>query len=88
MTTSVDSGTGGFMDEDACHALKALLDESDVGMLPALEDALSASYGDTCSAVNLSLPGLPANFTVFPAATATALTPPTGDSMTPGSFAA
>ena len=65
MTTSVDSGTGGFMDEDACHALKALLDESDVGMLPALEDALSASYGDTCSAVNLSLPGLPANFTVF-----------------------
>ena len=65
MTTSVDSGTGGFMDEDACHALKALLDESDVGMLPALEDALSASYGDTCSAVNLFLPGLPANFTVF-----------------------
>lgn len=61
----VDSGTGGFMDEDACRALNHYLDQSGDYCLPTLAKALDESYVDTFCTANVPLPDIQANIAAF-----------------------
>ena len=61
----VDSGTGCFMDKEACNALEELVKDIDDGMLPELNDMLNKSYVYTYSTANFTLPNSNNNFVVF-----------------------
>lgn len=61
----VDSGTGSFMDTQACAELKKIFDESDDGSLPPLENALQETYVHTYSTANIFLPGTEHNVVAF-----------------------
>ncbi len=61
----VDSGTGGFMDEQTFLRLTEGLEEWEGGIFSALDDALEKSYVDTYSAANVRLPDSEYNVAAF-----------------------
>lgn len=61
----VDSGTGGFMDEQTFLRLSELLNEWEDGIFSALDDALEKSYVHTYSTANVQLPDSEYNVAAF-----------------------
>ncbi len=61
----VDSGTGCFMDEQACQKLLQLTDDLEDGILPEFNQKLEKSYIDTYCAANYTLPGIKCNVAAF-----------------------
>lgn len=61
----VDSGTGGFMDEQTCRQIEQQNSEEDNVLLSMLDDALDETYVHTYAVANVCLPGTRDNVVAF-----------------------
>lgn len=61
----VDSGTGGFMDEETAKKLGQLMDESEDYGIAELDNMLEESYVDTYCVANFTIPDTDLNLAAF-----------------------
>lgn len=61
----VDSGTGCFMDKATCDMLEEIMEGTEDGIIPELDEKFDKSYVETYSAVNYTLPCSDNNIVAF-----------------------